>query len=108
MEQSLRAMALHGARMVCITQGERGSAALVNGRVYHQKAFPVNVVDTTGCGDAFHGGLIYGILQEWPSERQLEFASAVAALKCRARGGRTGLPTVPEVEEFLREKRGES
>jgi len=107
-EQSLRAMALHGARMVCITLGERGSAALVNGRVYHQKAFPVNVVDTTGCGDAFHGGLIYGILQEWPAERQLEFASVVAALKCRAMGGRAGLPTVPEVEEFLREKAGES
>ncbi|MGV8124245.1 MAG: carbohydrate kinase family protein [Candidatus Xenobiia bacterium LiM19] len=107
-EQSLRAMAQYGARMVCITLGERGSAAFVNGRVYHQKAFPVNVVDTTGCGDAFHGGLIYGILQEWPAERQLEFASAVAALKCRAMGGRAGLPAVPEVEEFLREKRGES
>ncbi len=106
--QSLHVLARHGARMVCITLGERGSIALENDRVYRQNAFPMDVVDTTGCGDVFHGGLIYGILQKWPTERQLEFASALAALKCRAMGGRAGLPTVEEVDAFLREKAGRS
>ena len=104
LEQSLRALARHGAAMACITLGDRGSIALEDGRVYRQKAFAVDAVDTTGCGDAFHGGLIYGILKGWPVERRLEYASAVAALKCRAIGGREGLPTADEVEAFLRER----
>jgi sugar/nucleoside kinase (ribokinase family) len=65
-------------------------------------AFTVEAVDTTGAGDVFHAGYIYGLLQEWDLERVLRFASAMAALTCKKVGGRTGAPGLGEVVEFLR------
>ena len=52
----------------------------------------MNAVDTTGAGDVFHGGFIYGLLQNWEVEEILRFANAVAALKCQDLGGRKGIP----------------
>nr|MBP7634975.1 hypothetical protein [Candidatus Ozemobacteraceae bacterium] len=57
--------------------------------------------DTTGCGDAFHGGLIYALMKHWPTQTCLGFAAAVAALKCRALGGRAALPTLAEAMSLL-------
>ena len=65
-------------------------------------SFEVNVVDTTGCGDVFHGGYIYGLLQGWDIRQTVRFAAACAALKTCALGGRTAIPGLPEVEAFLR------
>jgi ribokinase len=67
-------------------------------------AFAVAAVDTTGCGDVFHGGYIYGLLQDWPLRRVTAFAAACAALKTRALGGRTAIPTLAEVESLLAEQ----
>ncbi len=65
-------------------------------------AFPVQTVDTTGAGDAFHAGLIYGLLlQRWPLRRTGRFASALAALNCTQVGARGGLATREQVERFL-------
>jgi len=100
-EAALRALRHPAAQMVCITMGARGCIALDGDEVVHQPAFPVDVVDTTGCGDAFHGGLAYAVLEGWDLRRGLAFASAVAALKCRGLGGRTALPTLAEVEDLL-------
>jgi sulfofructose kinase len=101
MVKALHALAAYGAKMVCITMGHLGSLGLEGERIYVQKAYPIEAMDTTGCGDAFHGGLIYAILQQWSTQRALEFASAVAALKCRKMGGRAGLPTADEVSHFF-------
>ena len=65
-------------------------------------AHPVDaVVDTTGAGDAFHGGFIYGLLAGFSAEETLKFANAVAGLKCRAIGARTALPSLDEVNALL-------
>jgi ribokinase len=72
------------------------------GSVFHQQAFKMDAVDTTGCGDVFHGGYIYGLLQNWEIKQTVRFAAACAALKTRALGGRTAIPDLPEVEIFLR------
>jgi hypothetical protein len=64
-------------------------------------AFRVDAVDTTGAGDVFHGAYLYGHLQGWPAVPRLRFAAAAAALKCRHLGGRAGIPTRAEVEQFL-------
>ena len=61
----------------------------------------VEVVDTTGCGDVFHGAFAFGLARGWDVARNARFASATAALKCRALGGRTGIPTYGEVVAFL-------
>ncbi len=90
-----------GARIAVVTLGERGCVAKWERGIFAFPAFPVHVVDTTGAGDAFHGGFIYGLLHDWSVEETVRFASAVAALNCCALGGRSGLPRLETVERFL-------
>ena len=71
-------------------------------RSFYAHGFQVDVVDTTGAGDVFHGGFIYGLLQNWEVTEILRFANAVAALKCRDLGGRRGIPALGEVLKFLK------
>ena len=91
------------ARTITITLGTRGSITLYEGRLIEQPAFVVeDVVDTTGAGDVFHGGYIYGLLSGWEIEDTLRFASAFAALKCRSLSGRRGIPTLEETLRFMK------
>lgn len=91
-----------GAKTVTITLGDRGSMTSSGNELFQTPAFPVSVVDTTGAGDVFHGGYIYGLLQQWDIRDILTFASAFAALKCRHLGGRAGIVGLEEVNAFLR------
>ncbi len=93
-----------GAPVVTVTCGVRGSLTWTGRGVIRQPAFPVPVVDTTGAGDVFHGGYVYGLLQGWELPSVLMFASAMAALKCARLGGRSGIPGLPQVLNFLRER----
>jgi len=72
------------------------------------EAFMVDVVDTTGAGDVFHGAFAYGMATGWDTRKSCEFAAAVAAIKCTKRGGRTGIPSLEEAMEFLRKGGRES
>jgi ribokinase len=67
-------------------------------------AFSVQTIDTTGAGDVFHGGFIFGLLKGWGIEDTIRFASATAALKCTKVGGRSGIPTLDETLKFLAEQ----
>ncbi|NLH48770.1 MAG: ribokinase [Myxococcales bacterium] len=93
----------HRAPLVAMTLGARGSLALIDDVVVRTPAFPVRVVDTTGAGDAWHGGFVAGLLWNRPVEEILRLSAAVAALNCRALGGRSALPTRAELEKFLAE-----
>jgi sugar/nucleoside kinase (ribokinase family) len=62
-------------------------------------------VDTTGAGDIFHAGFIYGLMQGWELDRQLDFSCAAAAINCMADGARGGIRPVEEIEALM--KRGE-
>ena len=90
-----------GAKTVIVTLGEKGSICVTPEGFFYQPAFKVNAVDTTGCGDVFHGAFIFGLLQKWDLNETIRFASATAALKCREIGGRTAIPDLREVEKFL-------
>lgn len=94
-----------GSSFVTSTVGKYGVLAYFQGQYIHSPAFEVVCRDATGAGDAFHGGFIYGLLNGLSVEETLRFANAVAALKCRAVGARTALPTLEEVMRFL-EARG--
>lgn len=101
-EAALGRMLRCGCEAVTVTLGARGSLTLSQrGERIRQPAFEVAAVDTTGCGDVFHGGYIYGLLHDWPLRRVVRFASACAALKSRALGGRTAIPRLPQVEALL-------
>jgi len=91
---ALRAAARLGPWLVGVTLGPGGVLALVRGRFHYVPAFRVPVVDSTGAGDIFHAGAIYGVLHGWPISDTLRFAAAAAALKCEQLGGRPGIPTV--------------
>lgn len=90
-----------GSPLVAATMGRDGVLAYCAGQYIHSPAFDVACKDTTGAGDAFHGGFIYGLLSELSVEETLRFANAVAALNCCKVGARTGLPTLDEVVALL-------
>ncbi len=84
-----------------ITMGEDGCIVISNDSTFHFPAFEVEVVDTTGAGDAFCAGVAFAYMHRWPLLDLVRFASACAALNCMSLGGSAGLPTLDEVEEFL-------
>jgi ribokinase len=100
-EKALQQMKAFKANALTITLGSRGSFTLTGKEIFHTPAFRVDVLDTTGAGDVFHGGYIYGLLQNWELKDVTRFASACAALKCRKLGGRSGIPDLKEVEHLL-------
>jgi sugar/nucleoside kinase (ribokinase family) len=97
--------ARYGCRVVGMTLGKRGALLYYEGVFFESHAFevPGGCRDTTGAGDAFHAGFIYGILRGEEIEASMKLANATAALKCRALGARTSLPTQHELIEFIAE-----
>jgi sulfofructose kinase len=91
----------YGCRLAAATLGSEGVLAW-DGRTFHYApAYRVETVDTTGAGDIFHAGFIYGLLQGWPLQRQLEFACAAAALNCTGVGARGGIQPVEKIERLM-------
>ena len=86
---------------VYVTQGSEGCYWLENNALKHQPGFSVDVVDTTGAGDVFHGALAESLAQKVTMTEAVMFASAVAALKCTRPGGRAGIPDCDQTRSFL-------
>jgi sugar/nucleoside kinase (ribokinase family) len=92
----------YGCAMTAATLGPDGVVAWDGERFCASAAYQVPVVDTTGAGDLFHAGFIYGLLQGWEMQRRLDFSCAAAALNCMAEGARGGIGTVPAIEALMR------
>jgi len=103
--QAGRAILDLGPRIVVQTEGIDGSYTVTKDDEFHTPAFKVDVVDTTGAGDVFHGAYLAGLVKGWDLKRIATFASAVSAIHCKVLGNRKGIPTTEEVENFLRENR---
>jgi sugar/nucleoside kinase (ribokinase family) len=102
LERCLRRMqVLYGCRLTAATLGERGVMAWDGRKMYYRPAYRVPVSDTTGAGDIFRAGFIYGMLNNWPIEKQLDFSCAAAALNCMSPGARGGIKTVAAVEALM-------
>jgi len=101
---ALEKMMEYGPEAAVVTLGERGCVAFSEDGFIEEKGFEVDSVDTTGAGDVFHGAYLYAVLREWDIRRCCVFANAVAAMKCRRLGGRTGIPSLAEALEFLGER----
>jgi sulfofructose kinase len=93
---------LDGRRIAGVTVGEKGSwFATSDGAEFHMPAFEVDVVDTNGAGDVFHGAFALGLARGWDARDCARFASAAAALKCTKLGGRAGIPGYEEVDRLM-------
>ena len=88
-------------RLTAATLGADGVLAWDGEQFYYAPAYRVDAVDTTGAGDTFHAGFIYGMRKGWELQRQLEFACAAAALNCTGLGARGGIQPVEKIEELL-------
>lgn len=91
----------YGCRLAAATLGEDGVLAWDGNQFHYACAFRVTAVDTTGAGDIFHAGFIFGLLQDWPLQRRLEFACAAAALNCTGVGARGGIQPVAAIETLM-------
>jgi sulfofructose kinase len=91
----------YGCRLTAATLGHDGVLAWDGSQFHYAPAFRVEPLDTTGAGDIFHAGFIYGLLQDWPLPRQLDFACAAAALNCTAAGARGGIQSVENIERLI-------
>lgn len=93
-----------GPSIVVQTEGETGSYTVTKEERFHTPPFDIEVVDTTGAGDVFHGAYIVGLLKGWDLQTIATFCTAVSALECTKLGGRRAIPTYDEVISFLAER----
>ncbi len=93
-------------RAVVITCGAEGAWYLTgpDRPAQHQPAFAVKVVDSTGCGDVFHGAYAAGLVFGMHIAERVRFAAAAAAIKATQPGGQLGIPDRATVESFLRQR----
>jgi sulfofructose kinase len=103
-DQSLAALTRYGCRVIAVTRGKDGVSWYENGLLHQQAAFAIDVVDTTGAGDVFHGAYALAIGVGLDVGDAMAFSAATAAMKCRHAGGRNGIPTINECLAFMRTK----
>lgn len=100
-ESLLRIQSKFASRLAAATLGPEGVLAYDGRDFCYRPAFRVPVVDTTGAGDIFHAGFIYGLLQNWPLEKSLDFGCAAAALNCTGVGARGAIQPVADIENLI-------
>ncbi len=99
--EMLTALRSDPEQVVIITRGEKGCVGSSGEGDFELPAFDVDVVDTTGCGDTFHGAFALAIAKGQPVVSAARFASGAAALCATQLGGRAGIPTAEQLELFL-------
>ncbi|HEY0827703.1 MAG TPA: carbohydrate kinase family protein [Bacilli bacterium] len=90
-----------GAGTVIITRGSKGSVVQMGSRKFRIGTYPIKLVDSSGGGDAFSSGFIFGELKGWGLQKKLELASALGASACMSRGCTNGTFTLSEALEFI-------
>lgn len=100
-DEALKYAATVCPNYVYVTLGSKGVKYLEGSTILDQQGFKVDVVDTTGAGDVFHGAMAFAVASGYKIVKAIRFASACAALKCTKAGGRSGIPTFAEINKFL-------
>jgi sulfofructose kinase len=104
-EEAAKTILKWGPEIVIVTDGLNGSFLFTKEiNNYHQKAFVVEkTIDTTGCGDSYHGAFLFGLCKGFDLLESMKIASAVAAINSTKLGGRAALPNFNELNKFLKE-----
>ncbi len=92
---------LYSPRVVVITQGKRGGLIYDGEKICRYPAYPVEVKDSNGAGDVFHGAFAFAVTKGYPYEKCAHFSSAVSAIKCMGIGARESVPEFEYVNEYL-------
>lgn len=96
-----------GIRCIVVKEGARGSCIYwPDGRHTHAAPFAIEVLNVLGAGDAFAAGFLYAYLRDWPLERCARFGNATGAIVVTRHGCANFMPTLDEVEAFVRERGG--
>jgi ribokinase len=94
-----------GAKMVVYKKGKKGSfLKTAKGEEINSPGFKVDVVDTTGAGDAFAGGFLTAYLNNLELKDLMRFANAVAAISVTSKGAKEKLPNLDEVSDFIKKQ----
>jgi ribokinase len=93
-----------GSGCIILKAGSRGSWVVSADRSLHVQPYPVCAIDTTAAGDSFNAGLAFALAQDKPIEEAASFANAVAALSTTAKGAQPAMPTLIQIDEFLRKE----
>lgn len=101
---AVQKIAAEGPKMVIVKMGGKGSYIFTKAWAGHIPAFTVEVVDTTGAGDAFAGSLLYGLARGWDTEQAATFANAVGALCTTMPGASDGICSYVETIAFIKEQ----
>lgn len=100
-KENMKLLQSYGPEIVIFTFGPDGCKGLYDDNYFDVPAIPVDVVDTTGAGDVFHGAFDYFYLQGYTPEECAKFSTGVSAIKCTRPGGRSGIPTIDVLNKFL-------
>lgn len=101
LEEACREILKRGPKICVFTFGEKGCAGLGEEGFFSLPAFEVEVKDTVGAGDVFHGAFLAALLKGKSLRECAGYASAVSAIKCTRIGGRAGIPNEAVLERFL-------
>ncbi len=102
--RAIRSVAAATDAWCCVTLGGEGTIYVSDGEVRSIPAYDVAVVDTLGAGDVWHGAFALSVGDGENETSAVEFASAAAALKVAAGGGRAGCPTRNDVVAFMKDQ----
>lgn len=91
-----------GCKISGATLGHFGAIAWDGARFHYCRGYQVAAIDTTGAGDVFHAGIVYGIARNWTLDATLRFSCAAAALNCTAVGARGGIKPLHAIRNFMR------
>lgn len=105
-EDSLRHMSDYCGHVV-VKLGSKGAAAIKDSLITRHQAYPVEAVDTTGAGDSFNAGYLFGFLSGMDVDTSLRYGNACGALSVGAYGGSTGTPNLEGLESFIRQREEE-
>ncbi len=102
LQKNCRAVSQKGPGIAVFTFGEKGCAGYSeDGGFFRLPAFEVDVVDTVGAGDVYHGAFLAGLVDGLSAREAARYASAVAAIKCTRIGGRAGIPNKETTLRFI-------
>jgi sugar/nucleoside kinase (ribokinase family) len=89
---------------VAVKRGAEGAVCRQSGQTVSDPGFHLEVVDTTGAGDSFNAGFLYGVLNGWAPARSLALGCACGALSTQAAGGTAAQPTLAEAQALVQRR----